>query len=59
MVIRKNGALIPFGGLCLSAALLIDRFAGTGTLVDFLVGLLTGLAIVLNLVGLYRSRRHA
>ena len=57
-MLRKNGALIPFGGICLSAALLIDRFAGNGTLVDFFVGLLTGLAIVLNLVGLYRSRRH-
>jgi hypothetical protein len=58
-LLRKNGALIPFGGICLSAALLIDRFAGTGTLVDFFVGLFTGLAIILNLVGLYRSRKHA
>ena len=58
-MLRKNGALVPFGGICLSAALLIDRFAGNGTLVDFLVGLLIGLSIVLNLVGLYRSRKHA
>ena len=51
--------LIPIGGICLAAAILLDRFIGPGTLVDFLVGLFTGLAIVLNLVGLYRRGRNS
>ena len=51
--------LIPIGGICLAAAILLDRFIGPGTLVDFLVGLFTGLAIVLNLVGLHRRGRNS
>ncbi|MFW9962963.1 MAG: hypothetical protein ACFFCX_05350 [Candidatus Sifarchaeia archaeon] len=52
---KKTGYLIPLGGICLAAALLIDRFIGQGSVVDFIVGALTGVSIVLNLVGLYRS----
>nr|KXH75344.1 MAG: hypothetical protein AM325_16195 [Candidatus Thorarchaeota archaeon SMTZ1-45] len=55
MVVRRNGLLIPLGAICLAAALLIDRFIGSGFLVDFSVGVLTGMSIILNLVGLYRS----
>ena len=51
--------LIPVGGICLAAALLVDRFVGSGNLVDFLVGLLIGLSIILNLVGLYRRGKNS
>ncbi len=57
MGILRDDLLIPVGGICLAAALLIDRFIGPGITVDFLVGLLTGLSIALNLVGLYRRRK--
>lgn len=56
MAILKDDLLIPVGGICLAAAILMDRFVGSGASVDFLVGLLTGLSIVLNLLGLYRRR---
>jgi len=56
MGILRDDLLIPVGGICLAAALLIDRFIGPGISVDFLVGILTGLSIALNLVGLYRRR---
>ena len=59
MAILKDDLLIPVGGICLAAAILIDRFVGPGALVDFLVGLSTGLSIVLNLLGLYRRRNIA
>lgn len=59
MGILRDDLLIPVGGICLAAAILMDRFIGPGASVDFLVGLLTGLAIVLNLVGLYRRRNIA
>jgi hypothetical protein len=56
LAILRDDLLIPIGGICLAAALLIDRFAGLGVGVDFLVGLLTGLSIALNLAGLYKRR---
>ena len=59
MGILRDDLLIPVGGICLAAAILIDRFVGPGALVDFLVGLFTGLSIVLNLLGLYRRRNIA
>jgi hypothetical protein len=59
LAILKDDLLIPVGGICLAAAILMDRFVGSGTSVDFLVGLLTGLSIVLNLLGLYRRRNIA
>ncbi|MGD9395979.1 MAG: hypothetical protein PVJ05_06095 [Candidatus Thorarchaeota archaeon] len=59
MAILRDNLLIPIGGLCLAAAILMDRFIGPGALVDFLVGVFTGLAIILNLVGLYRSRNQS
>jgi hypothetical protein len=59
LAILKDDLLIPVGGICLAAAILIDRFVGPGALVDFLVGLFTGLSIVLNLLGLYRRRNIA
>jgi len=59
MAILRDDLLIPIGGLCLAAAILIDRFIGPGVLIDFLVGVFTGLAIILNLVGLYRNRNQS
>jgi hypothetical protein len=59
MGILKDDLLIPVGGICLAAAILMDRFIGPGVSVDFLVGLLTGMSIVLNLIGLYRRRNIA
>ena len=59
MGILRDDLLIPVGGICLAAALLIDRFVGPGAIVDFVVGLLTGLSIVLNLIGLYRRKNSA
>lgn len=59
MAILTDDLLIPVGGICLAAAILMDRFVGSGASVDFLVGLLTGLSIVLNLLGLYRRRNIA
>jgi hypothetical protein len=59
LAILKDDLLIPIGGICLAAAILMDRFVGSGASVDFLVGLLTGLSIVLNLLGLYRRRNIA
>ena len=59
MGILRDDLLIPVGGICLAAALLIDRFVGPGAIVDFVVGLLIGLSIVLNLIGLYRRKNSA
>lgn len=59
MAILTDDLLIPVGGICLAAAILMDRFVGSGASVDFLVGLLTGFSIVLNLLGLYRRRNIA
>ena len=59
MAILRDDMLIPVGGICLAAALLVDRFVGSGNLVDFLVGLLIGLSIILNLVGLYRRGKNS
>ena len=59
MGILRDDLLIPVGGICLAAALLIDRFVGPGSIVDFVFGLLIGLSIVLNLIGLYRRKNSA
>ena len=56
MAILKDEWLIPIGSLCLAASILIDRFIIGDGLLDFLIGILTGLSIVLNLVGLHKSR---
>jgi len=58
MALLKNEWLIPVGVLCLAAAILSDRFLMIGgTVLDFVVGILVGVSIVLNLVGLYRMRK--
>jgi hypothetical protein len=59
MALMKNEWLIPVGVLCLAAAILSDRFLLMigGTVLDFVVGILVGVSIVLNLAGLYRMRK--
>ncbi|MGY5860506.1 MAG: hypothetical protein RTU63_14135 [Candidatus Thorarchaeota archaeon] len=60
MALIKNEWLVPIGGICLAIALLADRFLVTAVdvpLLDFLVGVLTGLSITLNLVGLVKMGR--
>ncbi len=58
LAILKNEWLIPIGCICLAASILLDRFIVGEGLVDFVIGVLTGSSIVLNLVGLYRSRNQ-
>ncbi|MHA2192965.1 MAG: hypothetical protein ACXAAR_06010 [Candidatus Thorarchaeota archaeon] len=55
-MIMKNEWLIPLGGICLAVALVIDHFLPENDILSFLMGILIGLSITLNLVGLYRSR---
>jgi len=58
MALMKDEWLIPVGVLCLAAAILSDRFLTIGgAVLDFVVGILVGVSIVLNLVGLYRMRK--
>jgi hypothetical protein len=60
MAIMKDEWLIPIGGICLALALLADRFLMVEIpLLDFIIGILTGISIVLNLVGLYRTGRRS
>lgn len=57
MVLMKDDWLIPVGCLLLAAAILSDRFLALQVpVLDFVIGLLTGIAIVFNLAGLYRMR---
>ena len=58
MAILKDDWLIPIGCICLAVSILLDRFVIGDGLLDFVIGILTGLAIVLNLVGLYRSKER-
>ena len=55
-MILKDDWLIPLGGICLAVALVIDHFLPETEILSFLMGILIGLSITLNLVGLYRSR---
>ncbi|MHA2601065.1 MAG: hypothetical protein AM324_002915 [Candidatus Thorarchaeota archaeon SMTZ1-83] len=55
-MILKDEWLIPIGAICLAIALVIDRFLPETDVLSFLMGILIGLSITLNLVGLYRYR---
>jgi len=58
MALMKDEWLIPVGVVCLAAAILSDRFLMiAGTVLDFVVGILVGVSIVLNVAGLYRMRK--
>lgn len=57
MALLRDEWLIPAGGFCLAVVILSDRLLAVNALIlDFAVGVLTGVSIVLNLVGLYRMR---
>ena len=58
MGLIKNEWLIPLGSICLALAIGIDRFLVGNGILDFTVGVLIGLSMVLNLTGLYRTGRN-
>jgi hypothetical protein len=45
--------LLLTGMICLSAGILIERFAGDTGILNFLTGVFIGMSIVFNLTGLY------
>ncbi|MFQ5833441.1 MAG: hypothetical protein ACE5H4_12100 [Candidatus Thorarchaeota archaeon] len=55
-MILKDEWLIPIGGICLAAALIIGQFLPDNEILSFIMGVLIGMSIILNLVGLYRTR---
>ena len=58
MTFIKDEWLLPLGGICLAIAILADRFLMIDVpILDFVIGIFTGLAIVLNLVGLVKTSR--
>jgi hypothetical protein len=60
MALIKEEWLLPLGGICLAIAILADRFLAASLdipILDFVVGVFTGLALVLNLVGLIKMSR--
>ncbi|RDE17229.1 MAG: hypothetical protein C4K48_00425 [Candidatus Thorarchaeota archaeon] len=60
MVLVKEEWLMPIGCICLAAAILADRFLLVeAPVLDFIIGILTGVSVVLNLVGLYKTGRKS
>jgi hypothetical protein len=58
MALIKDEWLLPLGGIFLAIAILADRFLMIDVpLLDFVVGVFTGLALVLNLLGLAKAGR--
>jgi len=57
MVFNKNKeVMLTIGLFSLTIAILLDRFAGAGTIVDFLCGLFTGISLTMNLGYLIKFR---
>ena len=57
MLFSKNKeVMLTIGLFSLTIAILLDRFAGVGTIVDFLCGLFTGISLVMNLGYLIKIR---
>ncbi len=57
MLFSKNKeVMLAIGMFSLTIAILLDRFAGTGTIIDFLCGLFTGISITMNLGYLIKLR---
>ena len=57
MLFRKNKEImLAIGMFSLTIAILLDRFAGAGTIIDFLCGLFTGISITMNLGYLIKLR---
>ena len=58
MVLLHDEWLIPIGSMCLAVAILADRFLIIeNSLLDFTIGMLTGISLVLNIIGLARTRK--
>ena len=50
MLFSKNKqVMLTIGMFSLTFAILLDRFAGVGAIIDFLCGLFTGISLVMNL----------
>ncbi len=58
LMIIKEKYLLPLGVLCLAVALLIDRFMPVDVPTDFLVGVLSGMSVALDIVGLYKAGKR-
>ena len=57
MLFSKNKeVMLTIGMFSLTIAILLDRFAGAGTIIDFLCGLFTGISITMNLGYLIKLR---
>ena len=57
MLFRKNKEIMfVIGMFSLTIAISLDRFAGTGTIIDFLCGLFTGISLIMNLGYLIKYR---
>jgi hypothetical protein len=60
LALIKEEWLLPLGGICLAIAIMADRFLLVDApILDFLVCVFTGMALVLNLVGLVKMSRKA
>jgi len=60
MALIKDEWLLPLGGLFLAISILAERFLLVDVpILDFLIGVFTGLALVLNLLGLVKMSRKA
>jgi hypothetical protein len=58
LALIKEEWLLPLGGICLAVAILADRFLVIDNgILDFIVGVFTGMSMVLNLVGLWKAGR--
>lgn len=57
MLFKKNKeVMLTIGMFSLTIAILLDRFAGVGTVIDFFCGLSTGLSLTMNLIFLIKYR---
>ena len=57
MLLGKNKeVMLTIGMFSLTIAILLDRFAGAGTIIDFLCGLFTGISLIMNLGYLNKLR---
>jgi hypothetical protein len=53
---KKKEIMLAIGMFSLTVAVLLNRFAEAGTMVDFLCGLFTGLSMTMNLGYLIKFR---
>lgn len=57
MIFNKNREImLEIGMISLTITIILDRFAGAGTIIDFFYGLFTGLSLVMNLGFLIKYR---